>query len=74
MAGLIYMAISSLDGYIEDASGAFDWAAADDEVHGFVIGLARPAGTYNVRLDLELLDERRFGNGTVFLRYRTGQG
>jgi hypothetical protein len=23
----------------------------------------------DVRLDLELLDQRRFGNGTVFLRY-----
>jgi dihydrofolate reductase len=28
----------------------------------------------NVRLELELLEERRFGNGTVFLRYRTRQG
>ena len=46
MASLIYTAISSLDGYVEDR-----------EVHQFVN-------------DLELLDERRFGNGVVYLRYR----
>lgn len=26
----------------------------------------------NVRLPLDLLDERRFGNGMIYLRYRTG--
>jgi dihydrofolate reductase len=187
MAHLIYSAISSLDGYMEDRSGNFDWAAPDEEVHKFINDLERSAGTYlygrrmyetmivwetdpnlaadspitrdfaeiwqaadkivysrtleaastrrtqiernfdpqairklkqtakqdiliggpelaaqafrsglidecqlfltpvivgggkpslpdNVRLQLELLEERRFGNGTVFLRYRTGQG
>jgi dihydrofolate reductase len=43
---LIYSAIASLDGYIEDAAGAFDWAAPDDEVHAFVNDLERPVGTY----------------------------
>jgi dihydrofolate reductase len=46
MAELIYYAISSLDGYIEDAEGKFDWARPDDEVHAFVNDLLRPVGTY----------------------------
>ena len=46
MASLIYMAITSLDGYIEDEDGKFDWAAPDDEVHAFVNDLERPVGTY----------------------------
>jgi dihydrofolate reductase len=46
MAKLIYSTIASLDGYIEDASGAFDWSAPDAEVHGFVNDLERPVGTY----------------------------
>jgi dihydrofolate reductase len=187
MAHLIYSAISSLDGYIEDMDGKFDWAAPDEEVHRFINNLERSAGAYllgrrmyetmmvwetdpklatdspitrdyaelwqaankivysktlqavstrktklertfdpeairqlkeaaehdiliggpelaahafrsglidechlflvpiivgggkpalpdNVRLELELLEERRFGNGAVFLRYRTKQG
>ncbi|GIK37911.1 MAG: deaminase [Chloroflexota bacterium] len=187
MARLIYSAISSLDGYIEDRHGQFDWAAPDEEVHRFINDLERSAGTHlygrrmyetlmvwetdpnlaaespllrdfaeiwqvankivysktletvstrktqlersfdpeairqlkqtveqdiliggpelaahafrsglidewhlflipiivgggkqalpdNVRLELELLDERRFGSGVVFLRYRTNQG
>ena len=187
MARLIYSAISSLDGFIEDMEGNFDWAAPDEEVHRFINNLERSAGTHlygrrmyetlivwetdpnlaaespllrdfaeiwqaadkivysktleavstrktqlernfnptvirqlkeavehdiliggpelaahafraglideyhlfltpiivgggkpslpdNVRLELELLEERRFGNGVVFLRYRTRQG
>ena len=46
MAKLIYSAIASLDGYIEDEHGNFDWAAPDDEVHAFVNDLERPIGTY----------------------------
>jgi len=46
MADLIYSAIMSLDGYIEDVGGKFDWAAPDEEVHGFVNELQRPVGTY----------------------------
>jgi dihydrofolate reductase len=46
MARLIYSAIASLDGYVEDAHGDFTWAAPDDEVHGFVNELERPVGTY----------------------------
>jgi dihydrofolate reductase len=46
MGRLIYSVIASLDGYIEDALGRFDWAAPDDEVHAFVNELERPVGTY----------------------------
>jgi dihydrofolate reductase len=45
MASLIYMAIASLDGYVEDEQGKFDWAAPDEEVHAFCNDLARPWGT-----------------------------
>ncbi len=46
MARLIYSAITSLDGYIEDAIGNFDWAAPDEEVHAFVNERERDTGTY----------------------------
>src|ERR1700760_3655419 len=46
MARLIYSAIMSLDGYIADAEGNFDWAAPDEELHAFVNELERPVGTY----------------------------
>ena len=46
MAKLIYSAIISLDGYIEDQDGQFDWAAPDEEVHQFINDLERTAGTY----------------------------
>jgi dihydrofolate reductase len=46
MAKLIYSAITSLDGYIEDADGKFDWAEPDEEVHAFVNDLERQIGTY----------------------------
>jgi dihydrofolate reductase len=46
MAKLIYSAIASADGYVEDATGRFDWAAPDEQVHRFVNDLERPVGTY----------------------------
>jgi dihydrofolate reductase len=46
MAKLIYSAIASLDLYIEDEDGRFDWAAPDEEVHKFANELERPIGTY----------------------------
>jgi dihydrofolate reductase len=46
VAKLIYSAIASLDGYVADEAGEFDWAAPDEEVHAFVNELERPAGTY----------------------------
>ena len=46
MAKLIYSAITSLDGYIEDKNGQFDWAMPDEEVHRFINDLERAAGTH----------------------------
>ena len=46
MAKLIYSAITSLDGYVADKGGSFDWAAPTEEVHAFVNDLERPIGTY----------------------------
>ena len=46
MAKLIYSAIASLDGYIEDEHGKFDWAAPGEEIHAFINDLERPVGTY----------------------------
>jgi dihydrofolate reductase len=46
MAKLIYTAITSLDGYVADQDGNFDWAEPDEEVHAFVNDLERPIGTY----------------------------
>jgi dihydrofolate reductase len=43
---MVYTALASLDGYIEDEDGKFDWAAPDEEVHAFVNDLARPAGIH----------------------------
>jgi len=45
MAKLIYSVIASLDGYVEDEQGKFDWAAPNDEVLAFVNDLERPIGT-----------------------------
>ncbi|HSK48714.1 MAG TPA: dihydrofolate reductase family protein [Coriobacteriia bacterium] len=45
MARLIYSAITSLDGYVADESGKFEWAAPDEEVHTFANDLERQAGT-----------------------------
>ena len=46
MAKLIYTALTSLDGYIEDESGRFDWAMPDAEVHAFANELEQPIGTH----------------------------
>jgi hypothetical protein len=69
MANLIYSAIASLDGYVEDTQGGFEWAAPDEEVHAFVNDLERSVGIYlrrylsvrapHVRDDALLGDRRR---------------
>ncbi|RUQ98244.1 dihydrofolate reductase family protein [Labedella endophytica] len=46
MGRLLYSTIASLDGYITDADGEFDWAEPDPEVHAFINDLERPVGTY----------------------------
>lgn len=44
-----------------------------DEVHlvhfPVIVGGGKPGLPPGVRLDLELLDERRFGNGAVYMHY-----
>ena len=89
MAKLIYVANVSLDGYIEDAYGSFEWTAPADEVFTFITDLVRPVGTYlygrrmyetmavwetqpalaDARVRLGLLEEHRFAEGVVNLRY-----
>jgi dihydrofolate reductase len=46
VAKLIYATIASLDGYVADEDGKFDWAMPDEEVHAFVNDLERPLGTH----------------------------
>lgn len=46
MAKLVYSVMMSLDGFVADVDGQFDWAVPDDEVHAFVNDLERPIGTY----------------------------
>ncbi len=46
MAKLIYSALTSLDGYIADEEGNFDWAVPNEEVHAFINDLVRPVGTH----------------------------
>ena len=43
---MIYTAITSLDGYVADEDGNFDWSAPNEEVHSFVNDLERQVGTY----------------------------
>ena len=45
MAELIYAAIASLDGYVADTDGKFDWSAPDEQVHAFVNEIERGVGT-----------------------------
>ena len=46
MANLIYVANVSVDGYVEDVHGRFDWTEPTDEVFTFITDLVRPVGTY----------------------------
>jgi dihydrofolate reductase len=46
MAKLIYVSNLSLDGYIEDEHGNFDWTAPSDEYFAFITDVVRPVGTY----------------------------
>lgn len=43
---LVYSVICSLDGYVADRDGRFDWAAPDEELHAFVNDRERGVGTY----------------------------
>ena len=65
MAKLIYAALASLDGYVADEDGNFDWAAPDDEVHAFVNEMQRAVGT-------QLLGRRMYDVLAVWDRIDTG--
>lgn len=63
MAKLVFSMIESLDGYVADAAGKFDWAEPDESVHTFANDLQRPLGThlygrrmYEVMVAWETLD------------------
>ena len=66
MAKLIYAAITSLDGYVADEDGNFDWSAPDEDVHSLVNDLERPIGThlygrriYDVMVAWETIDDEQ---------------
>jgi dihydrofolate reductase len=46
VAKLIYSAIMSVDGYIEDDTGKFEWAVPGENAHAFINDLMRPIGIY----------------------------
>ncbi len=46
MARLIYSAIVSADGYVEDAAGSIDWGTPGEDLFCFINDLERPVGTY----------------------------
>jgi len=46
MARLVYTAHTSLDGYVADEDGNFEWTEPDEVVHTFINNLLRPVGTY----------------------------
>jgi dihydrofolate reductase len=59
MAKLIYSAIASVDGYVADEEGKFDWAEPGQEVHAFINDLERSVGTYLYgRRMYETMEER----------------
>ena len=69
MANLIYSAITSLEGYVADENGSFDWAAPDEEVHRFVNDLERPITECRTRRSRSLRGVR-----TNFRRMKTRNG
>jgi dihydrofolate reductase len=42
-------------------------------IHPVFLGAGKPSLPRDLRADLELLDERRFGNGAVYVHYRVGR-
>jgi len=69
MAKLIYFMPTSLDGYIADEPGPYDWLAPDDEVFAFINDLERPIGIY--LYDARFTRRWRFGRRQTYLRYHT---
>jgi dihydrofolate reductase len=65
VARLIYSAIASLDGYVEDKEGSFGWATPGEDVHAFANGLIRRVGTflYGRRMYETMVSWETTGNG-----------
>jgi dihydrofolate reductase len=64
MARLVYAAIASLDGYVADEDGRWDWSVPSEEVHAVVNDLSRAQGTwllgrrmYDVLVAWETIDD-----------------
>jgi dihydrofolate reductase len=64
MPKLIYSAIASLDGYVADDHGKWDWSVPSADVHAFVNDVSRPIGTwllgrrmYDVLVAWETMDD-----------------
>jgi hypothetical protein len=74
MAKLTYAAIASLDGYVEDEEGRFDWAVPDEEGHAFVNDLEPPLGASSARtrtereFDPDAVRQLNIGAGLVDIR------
>lgn len=77
MAKLIYVANVSLDGYIEDAHGSFDWTEPTDEVFAFITDLLVPGARRSRQARIPQRLPRPVGavggtpvrHGVVYLRY-----
>ena len=71
MNRLLYGVITSLDGYVADEAGNFDWSEPDEEVHQFVNDRERPIGTYfyGRRLYEVMKAWETFGDDPITLDY-----
>ena len=67
MSKLIYSFLASLDGYISDDAGIFDWAVPDEDVLDFINAAEREVGTYLYGRTDHVRDDDRLGN-------RSGRG
>jgi dihydrofolate reductase len=67
VAKLIYSALTSLDGYLADSDGNFEWAAPDEEVHAFLNRTEASTGTW-------LLGRRMYGFMTYWETVPTDTG
>lgn len=45
MGKLVYSMLTSLDGYVNDADGSFEWATPDEELHAYINSVSRSVGT-----------------------------
>ena len=72
MAKLIYSAIASLDGYIADEDGNFDWAAPDEELHAFVNSEHRLLGDVHRHRHHQAVHKGQAATDEIFVPARDG--